>query len=87
MNVSLETANINVIDISTQDFRILQHFSTNWIPTHLQKLANIPEVPVTLLYRGIINNSEPICLFTIKDNKDQSLMDNPKASRDIQSDY
>ena len=40
-------------------------------PTHLQKLANVPEVPVAQLYRGMINNSEPIHSFTIKDdNKD-----------------
>ena len=29
MNVSLDTANINVINISTLDFRIWQHFSRN----------------------------------------------------------
>ena len=32
MNVSLDTANINAINISTLDFRIWQHFSSNWIP-------------------------------------------------------
>ena len=74
MNVSLDTANINAINISTPDFRIWQHFSRNWTPPHLQKLANIPEVPVTQLYRGMINNSEPIHLFTIKDNEDPSLI-------------
>ena len=40
----------------------------------LQKLANILEVPVAKLYRGMINNSEPIHSFTIEDNKDPSLI-------------
>ena len=30
MNVSLDTASINAINISTLDFRIWQHFSRNW---------------------------------------------------------
>ena len=29
-NISLDTANINAINISTLDFRIWQHFSSNW---------------------------------------------------------
>ena len=32
MNVSLDTININAINISTLDFRIWQHFSSNWTP-------------------------------------------------------
>ena len=67
-NVSLDTANINVINILILDFRIWQHFSSNWTPPHLQKLANVLEVPVTQLYRGMINNSEPIPSFTIEDD-------------------
>ena len=34
MNVSLDTANINAINISTLDFRIWQHFSSNWTSSH-----------------------------------------------------
>ena len=67
MNVSLDIANINAFNISTLDFMKWQHFSINWTPPHLQKLANVPEVPVTQLYRDMINTSEPTHLFTIKD--------------------
>ena len=74
MNVSLDTVNVNTINISTLDFRIWQHFSRNWTPPHLQKLANIPEVPVTQLYRNMINNGEPVHLFTIKESEDPSLI-------------
>ena len=57
MNVSRDTANINVINISTLNFRIWQNFSSNWTPFHLQKLANVPEVPVSQLYKDTINTS------------------------------
>ena len=73
MNVSLDTADINAIKISTLDFIIWQHFSRNWTPLHLQKLATIPEVPVAQVYRGM-TNSEPIHSFAIKDNEDPSLI-------------
>ena len=68
MNVSLDTTNINTINISTVDFRIWQYFSSNWTPPHLQKLVNVPEVPDAQLYRDVINTSELIHSFTIKDD-------------------
>ena len=75
MNVSLDTANINTINISTLDFRTWQHFSSKWTPLHLQKLENVPEVPVRQCYRDLIKTSVPIHSFTIKDDKkDPSLM-------------
>ena len=74
MNISLDTANINTINISTLDFRIWQHFSRNWTPPHLQKLANVPEVPAAQLYRSLVNNSEPIHLFTIKDDDEDTAL-------------
>ena len=74
MIVSLDTANINTINIPTLDFRIWQHFISNWTLPHLQKMANVPEVPATQLYRDMINTSEPNHLFTIKDDdEDPSL--------------
>ena len=60
MSVSLDTANNNTTNISTQDFRILQHFSSNWTPLNLQKLATVPEVAVTQLYKHMINTCEPV---------------------------
>ena len=41
----------------------------------MQKLANVPEVPVTQPYRDVINTSKTIHSFTIKDDdKDPSLI-------------
>ena len=53
------------------DLRMWQHFSSNWTIPHMQKLANVPEMPVTQLYRDMINTSEPIHLFAIKDDDDE----------------
>ena len=74
MHVALDTVNINTINILTLDFRIWQHFSRNLTQPHQQKLTNVAEVPVTQLYRNIINTSEPIHSFTIKDDEDSSLI-------------
>ena len=71
----LDIANINAINISTLDFRKWQHFSINWTSPHLQKLANVPEVPVAQLYEHMIDTSEPVHSFTIKDDdEDPSLI-------------
>ena len=72
MNVSLDTANINAINISIIDFRIQQSFSRNWTQPHLQELTNVPEVPVAQLYRNVINASEPIYSLTITDDDEDS---------------
>ena len=45
MNVSLDTANINAINIPTPDFGIWQHFNINWTTPNLQKFTNVPDVP------------------------------------------
>ena len=75
MNASLDTTNINTNNISILDFRMWQHFSSNWTPPHLQKLANVPDISVTQLYRHMIDTSEPIHSFTIKDDdEDPSLI-------------
>ena len=73
-NISLDTTNINAINISTLDFRMWQHLSRNQTHPNLQKPTNVAEVPVTQLYRDMINACEPIHSFTIKDEeKDSSL--------------
>ena len=58
MNVSLDTTNINVINFSVPDFKMWQHFNSNWTTSHLKNLANVPEDPVAQLYKHLINASE-----------------------------
>ena len=54
------------------DFRIWQHSNRNWTQPHLQKLTEVSEVPVAQLYGDMINASEPIHSFTIKDDDEDS---------------
>ena len=55
MNVSLDTENINAFNISIPDFRIWQHFNSNWTTPHLWKLTKVPSDPVAQFYKHIIN--------------------------------
>ena len=71
MNVSLDTATINAINISTQDFRIWQHFNSNLTTPHLQKLNSVPEVPVAQLNKYMITTSEPVHSFTLNRDGDK----------------
>ena len=46
INTSLNTTNLNVVNISTWEFRIWKHLEDHWNRTSLQHLANIPLVPL-----------------------------------------
>ena len=71
MNISLDTVNINAVSISTQDFRIWQHFNGNWTGCYFQELTNVPEVPVTQLCRHMIYTSELVYKFTFNKDDDR----------------
>ena len=57
VNISLDMANLHMINISSLDFGIWQHLEKHWNEGQLQHLASIPSVPVGQLYshmtRGI----------------------------------
>ena len=57
VNISLNTAYLNVINFSTPEFRIWQHLEDHWKGTRLHHLVDIPSVPVDLLYK---QSTEPI---------------------------
>ena len=71
--VSLDKANLNVINISALDFNIWQCFSSNWTAIHLGKLVELPEIPVAQLYKHMTDQDGPITLFKIdRDTKEES---------------
>ena len=75
MNISLNTADIIAINISTLDFRICQLLSRNWTKPHLQKLRNVPEVPVSQLYGDMTMPVNQFTHFPFKDDvEDLSLI-------------
>ena len=49
VNISLNTANLNVINILSPEFRIWQHLEDHWNGTLLHHLVNIPSVPIDQL--------------------------------------
>ena len=62
-NLSLNTANLNVINISSLEFRIWQYLEDHWNRTKLHHLVNIPSIPTDQLYKQIINSNRPINPF------------------------
>ena len=67
INISLNTAKLNVMNISSPEFRIWQHLEDHWNRTQLHHLVNIPSVPIDQLYKHMINSNKPIISFVSTD--------------------
>ena len=72
INLSFNTANLNVINISSPEFRIWQHLEDHWNGTQLHHLVNIPSVPIDQLYKQMVNSNGPINPFM---STDESIAD------------
>ena len=57
INISLNMANLHMINISAQDFCIWQHLGSNWSDIQLQHLTTIPLMPVHKIYQHPLNNT------------------------------
>ena len=66
ITISLNTENCNIINISSQEFRICQHLEDHWNETQLHHLVNIPSVPIDKLYKHMVSSNRPItpCMST-----------------------
>ena len=67
INISLNTANLNTMNISSPEFQVWQNLEDHWNKTQLHKLADVPTVPVAHLYKHMINHNRPILLFNLAD--------------------
>ena len=67
INISLNTASLNRMNISSLEFRVWQHLEEHWNKTQLHKLADIPTVQISHLYKQMINNNRHIIPFAISD--------------------
>ena len=67
INVSLNTANLNIVNMSALEFRIWQHLEDHWNGTLLQHLVNIPSVPNEKLYKKMITSNRPVNPFLSTD--------------------
>ena len=67
INISLNTANLNIINISALEFRIWQHLEDHWNGTLLHHLVNISSAPIGKLYKQMVSSNRPINLFMSTD--------------------
>ena len=63
VNVSLNMANLHMVNISALDFCIWQHLRYTRNETQLQHLTTIPSIPVHKIYQHIINGTQHIMPF------------------------
>ena len=64
VNISLDMANLHVINMSALDFHIWQHLEEHWNESQLQHLATIPSVPMDQLYKHMVSSIQHITPFT-----------------------
>ena len=64
VNISLDMANLNMVNISSLDFNIWQYLKDQRNETQLHHLSSIPSVPTAQLYKYMISGIKPISPFT-----------------------
>ena len=67
VNISLDTANLNMINISLLDFQVWQHLKEHRNETQLQHSATIPSIPVSKIYEHIISCTQHLTPFKSAD--------------------
>ena len=63
VNITLNMANLHMINISAQDVYIWQHLGSNRSDMQLQDLTTIPSIPVHKIYQHLLNNTIPVMPF------------------------
>ena len=63
VNISLNMANLYMINTSAQDFCIWKHLGSKRSDMQLQHLTTIPSIPVHKIYQHLLNNTQPIIPF------------------------
>ena len=60
--------NLNMINISSINFHIWQHFEKHWNESQLQYLASIPSIPVGQLYNHMAKGIQHITPFSLEES-------------------
>ena len=63
VNISLNMANLHMINISAQDFHVWKHLGSSRSDMQLPHLTTIPLIPVHKIYQHLLNNTLPIIPF------------------------
>ena len=69
INVSLDVANLQVVNITALHFRIWQHMGRNHTETQLQHLATLPSIPIHKVYQHLLNSSLQLTPFNMKSSR------------------
>ena len=64
VNISLDMAKLNMVNISSVNFHIWQHLEKPWNESQLQHLASIPSIPVGQLYSHMAKGIQHITPFS-----------------------
>ena len=67
INISLNTVNLNMINISSPEFRTWQHLENYWNEAQFHYLVNIPSIPIDKLYKHMVSCNWPITPFVSTD--------------------
>ena len=70
VNVSLDMANLHMVNITTLNFHVWQHLGNNHSDTQLQHLVTIPSIPVHKVYQQLLNNTLQLTPFNTKPSED-----------------
>ena len=70
VNVSLDMANFQMINISALHFCIWQHFGNNQSDMQLQHLATTPTIPVHKVYQHLLNSTMQLTPFNTEPSED-----------------
>ena len=63
VNISLNMANLYMLNISAQDFCIWQHLGSNRSDMQLQHLTTIPSLLIHTIYQHLLNSTMPVVPF------------------------
>ena len=63
VNISLNMANLQMLNISAQNFYIWQHLGSNRSDMQLWHLTAIPSIPVHKIYQHLLNSTMPVVPF------------------------
>ena len=63
VSISLNMANLHMLNISAQGFCIWQHLGSNRSDMQLQHLTTIPSNPVHKIYQHLLNSTIPVMPF------------------------
>ena len=74
VNISLDMANLQVVNITTLHFHVWQHMGSNHSETQLQHLETIPSIPVHKVYQHLLNSALQLTPFNMKPSEDTNTL-------------